>query len=382
MKFGKPLFVLVVALVATLTIGYSSNTRPYHEQLIRIQTEQELGHLDSRIVNEPLEIQALLLDYAGDQALLLKAWIALAKYPAQSREVFRLYGSEPEFKAILQAYGEPVIPVIKYFLVNEVLSIKVMDGARNTIAVAKEAANNTWNRLSGRVPTNSSPVVQKPKTDLGPRERGWYAVNFIRQDGHDFLGQFVVNKDGEAKWLQTARGVGAITSFFSSGVRNLETKYVLSEQITIKDGLFAVLDVLPLVVTLKLLKAGKVAAAGGREISLASRTKVFASRLIPRGPLFQKLGKYGAAAATAYVVVTHPSLINSVLAEVAAVIGVNPLLFQCVVWFLFISVALYPFLWLLKAAARFILFSLSLIEWSRKKRVLTSPPKLPVMVAA
>lgn len=378
MKFGKPLFVVVVALVTALAIGHYSEPMPYHEQLIRIQAEQELGPLGGGIINEPLDIQALLLDYAGDQALLLKAWIALSKYPEQSREVLRLYGVEPEFKAILRAYGEPVIPVIKYFLVTEVTSLKLMAGVAHTIDVTKKTARNAWNRLRGNVSTNPTPYLPETKTELGPTERGWYAINFIKQDGHDFLGQFVVNEAQEAKWIQTARGVNVVSSFFTSGVRNLETKYVLKEEITLKDAAFAVIDVVPLVLTLKLLRAGKVVAAGGKEISFAGRTKVFAARLIPRGALFQRLGRYGAVAATGYVIVTHPSLINSVLAEVAGLMGLDPLLFQSVVWFLVVAVALYPFLWLLKAVAKSILYGLSWIEWSRKKRAPTSRPMPPV----
>lgn len=192
------------------------------------------------------------------------------------------------------------------------------------------------------------------------------------------MGQFVVNEAQEAKWIQTARGVNVVSSFFTSGVRNIETKYVLKEEITVKDAVFAVIDVVPLAVTLKMLRAGKLVAAGGKEISFAGRTKVFASRLIPRGELLQRLGKYGAVAATGYVVVTHPSLVNSVLAEVAGLIGLNPFLFQSAVWFLVVAVALYPFLWLLKTVAKSILFGLSWIEWARKKCARTSRPMLPV----
>jgi hypothetical protein len=364
-----------------LAISYFSKPKPYYEQLIRIQTEQELGHLDSGIINESLDIQTLLLDYSGDQALLLKAWIALKKYPEQSRKVFQLYGTEPEFKEILRNYGEPVIPVIKYFLDNDVLSIKIRNVVTNALDKAKQVAHNAWERLRGKGPTNSNPVAQKQQWNPGPEERGWYAVNFIKNDGYSFLGQFEVDADNTAKWNQTNRVTDGLTSFLTGGVSNLERKYDLHDEITITDVFFAGVDVVPFVASLKLLKAGKLAASSGKELSLVSRTRVFASRLIPKSELFQKLEKYGAVAATAYIVVTHPGLINSVLAEVAALMGLNPLLFQFAVWFLIVAVALYPFLWLLKAAARFILFSLSWIEWSRKKRAQGSPPMPPAMAA-
>ena len=90
--------VLATAIVAALAISLSWRPSSYVEQLIRIQTKQELAHIDIRILNEPVQVQAMLLDYAGDQELLLKAWIALAKYPATSREILLLYGSESEFR--------------------------------------------------------------------------------------------------------------------------------------------------------------------------------------------------------------------------------------------------------------------------------------------
>lgn len=381
-RLRKLIFVTVVALVGALVIGYMAKPLPYQEKLIRIQSVQELGHLGGRVLEEPLDIQALLLAYTGDHTLLMKAWIALEKYPQLSREVFRLYGAEPEFKAILLTYGEAVIPVIQYFLDNEVLSITVADKAKEWTGGAKKAPSDAWDWLAGNESTTTSSGTQNHKKVLGPTERGWYAVNFIQQEGYGFLAQFVIGNDHEAKWIQTTRYVAALTSFFTSGIRNLETRFVLGEEIRAQDGFFAALDVVPMVVAFKLLRAGKVAAASSKEISLASRTKVFASRLVPRSPLFLKLGKYGVVVATAYVVVTHPSLINSVLAEVAALVGVNPLLLQSVVWFLLIAVALYPFLWLLKMAAKSILLFLSWIERVRKMSIPAGSRTPAVMVGA
>ncbi len=291
----------------------------YVEQLIRIQAEQELGHIDSRIPNEPVPVQAVLLDYARDQELLLKAWIALSKYPETAREILLLYGSEPEFKEILRTYGDAVIPVIQYFRDNDVWTVKAMHS-----------------------------------------EGGWAAVHFIRQEGHDFLGQFVVDREKKARWNQTDRIVKALTSFFTSGVRKLETKRDLGENITAADVFWAGLDVALVAVPAKLLISGKAVARSRQELNLATRTRLFAPRLLSRSPTFWKFGAYGAAAATIYIVATHPSLLNSVFAEIAELLGISPWMVQLAGWSVVIALVIYVLSWLLIPVARFALF---LLRW-------------------
>ena len=116
----KILILLTLATLASLAIYHFWAPLPYAERLVRIQAEQDLGRIDERITAEPLEIQAQLLDYSSDQELTLKAWIALSKYDRSAREIFQLYGSEPEFKDILRTYGDAIIPVIQYFRDHEV----------------------------------------------------------------------------------------------------------------------------------------------------------------------------------------------------------------------------------------------------------------------
>src|SRR5450759_3660741 len=109
----KPLFFCAAGIVVALAICVVWKPVSYGEQLIRVQTEQELAHIDKAIMDEPVEVQAVLLDYSGDKEFVLKAWIALSKYPEKTREILSQYGSEPEFRDILKSYGESVIPVIQ-----------------------------------------------------------------------------------------------------------------------------------------------------------------------------------------------------------------------------------------------------------------------------
>ena len=198
------------------------------------------------------------------------------------------------------------------------------------------------------------------------QERGWYAINFIKHEGHDFLGQVSLHPDGKARWNQTDRVVKASTAFFTSGVRNLETKIDLGQELTGADAFWAGLDVALVAVPAKILLSGKAVARSGQELKFATRTRLAAPRLLPRGEFFRKLGAYGAAAATVYVVATNPSLLNSVLAEIANLVGISPWIVQAVGWTVVIAFLLYVLSWLLIPAAKLLLFLLRTILLARR----------------
>jgi hypothetical protein len=308
-----------------LVVSLAWKPAPYVEQLIRIQAKQDLAHIDRAILDEPLPVQALLLDYSRDKELVLKAWIALSKYPANAREILLLYGSESEFQNVLRRYGDSVIPVIQYFRENDVWTVKAMDATGKAFKSVAEAAKELWRRVTGNEEGASKPAALPKPVELGPTERGWYAVNFIRDEGHDFLGQFAVGADKKARWNQVDRIVKASASFFTSGVRNLETRMILAKTSRRPMYFWAGLDVAMVALPAKLLVGGKAVARSGQELNLTTRTRLFAPRLVAKGQIFRKLGTYGAAAATIYIVATHPSLLNSVFAEIAGLIGHKPL---------------------------------------------------------
>ena len=336
---------------------------PYVEQLIRIQAKQDLAHIDRAILDEPLQVQALLLDYSRDKELVLKAWIAISKYQATTREILLLYGSEPEFQEILRKYGDDVVPVIQYFRENDVWTIKAIEATGKAIDSVIEAAKELWRRVLGNAPpANPKPASLPKPVQLGPPERGWYAVNFIKDEGHDFLGQFDMAPGKVTKWNQVNRIVKASTSLFTSGIRNLEKKNDLGEDITTADVFWAGLDVAMVALPAKLLVSGKAIARSGQELNLTTRTRLFAPRLLVKGQFFRKLGTYGAAAATIYIVATHPSLLNSVFAELAGLMGISPWLVQAAGWSVVIALLMYLFSWLLVPMVKFLLFLLKRIE--------------------
>jgi len=362
----KTLLSIALALVAAFAICSKWPPIPYVEQLVRIQAKEDLAHIDDRILDEPVEVQAVLLDYAGESGenrmLTLKAWLALEKYGPTAREILLLYGAEPEFKAVLAKYGEPIIPVIQYFRDNDVRTLAAMQATSGAIDAARDAAQDAWNRMTGKEPVpRAAPVPARPA--LGPTERGWYAIGFIRDEGFDFLAQFTELGDRTVRWNQTDRTVKAVTSLFTSGIRTLETRHDLG-QATAGDVGWATLDVALIAAPLKLLRAGKLAARSGEEMGIAYRTRTFAPRLVARTKLFRGLGTYGVMAATVFVVVTHPSLINSLLGEAASLVGIDPMIAQFAGWFVIIGLLLYPLSWLLRGLGRVALF----LAWLSRPR--------------
>ena len=228
-----------------------------------------------------------------------------------------------------------------------------------------------WDKLRGNTPAPALPPRAAPpaaKVESGPTQRGWYAINSIHSEGHKFLGQFALDAASVAHWNQVDRAGANLSSFLTGGVSNLERKYELDEKIGGSDVFFAAIDVIPFVAAAKLLKAGKVVTATGEELSFVGKTRAFGARLIPKNPTLVKMGKYGVVLGTGYVVLTHPSLLSSAFAEIAQLMGLNPMLVQFVCWFLLISIALYPFFWLLKITANLILLGLSWLNRSMKKR--------------
>lgn len=129
MSLRKPLWFAAAAMLGAAAIVYFAYPASYAEQLVRIQARQAFARVDPRILAEPIDIQGVLLDYAPNKVLLLKAWIALLKYPEATRELLLQYGSTPEFQEVLIDHGEAVIPVIRYFREHDIWSVAALDAA-------------------------------------------------------------------------------------------------------------------------------------------------------------------------------------------------------------------------------------------------------------
>ncbi|GHD42963.1 hypothetical protein SAMN05216429_102122 [Marinobacter persicus] len=344
----KFLFIGALALVIALVATVRSHPMPIEERLVRIQAEDSLGELPG-IENEPLELQAALLDMTDDELLFLKARAAYLRYPDMTRALFPLYGPEEEFQDVLRLYGEHVLPPIHYFLANPIGSIELMNNLADRYQSLKAYFGD------GENPDATESPEAAGNAPLRPVERGWYAIGFIQHEGHDFLGQFVVDDQGEVKWIMTERVLENLNQFFASGIRNLEIRQRTGEEISAGDIGWASLDVLVGASTLKVLRLGRAIGVSSKGAARSTRSAALATRLVNGGRMMLKSARYArwpAVVGVGYLMVTNPGLISDLFAEVAEVLGYPAWAVQVVGWFLLLLPALYIGSWLYRAVAR------------------------------
>jgi hypothetical protein len=324
-------WLVLFALAAAVGLSLSLTTMEPEERLVRVQAAEEYGQ-DSIVAAQPADIQALLLDYRSDRLLALKARAALLVYPSETRQLLRLYGTEPEFRRALAEHGEHLVPPVIYFYRHPVGSVEAL----NRLARAWQATGRMMKDYFGN---NAAGQSQQPQAggELTPEQRGWYAVNFALQEGQDFTGQFVVAPGGDIEWLWTERIMENAVQFLTSGIANLEKRYRTDQPIGAADIGWAAVDAVIIGGSLKLLKAGRAAAVTTRSASLGTRSAAFSARMARVGQMASVLvrnGKWPALVALGYVAIRHPALLNDLFASVAGVLGVPPRMMQVTGWFL------------------------------------------------
>jgi hypothetical protein len=344
---GVLLTCLAVAGAAWLVGGPSAPS--YEDQLIGVAVHQSFGDVASQVAAEPLEVQALLLDYADNEQLVLKARLALLRYPDLAHRILPVYGGETEFQVVLLTYGEAALPPIAYFMDHDLTSLEI----RRALSDRLQRARLLYARLVGS-PVDAAPPATETIPELTAEDRGWYAVHFLLEEGYDFLGQFAVDPDGNADWVQTERVTEGVANLFLGGVRSLEAKWRQGAVIEGSDLGWAALDMVVIASSVKLLKAvraGRVVAPGtaaARSGGFSGRVALFGSRVLARGGrLGLAVARYGAIPAAVYLMFRYPQLINSTLAELGAWLDVDPWLVQFLFWFVALTVIMRLALFLL-----------------------------------
>lgn len=368
----------LIAVLAASTMAFHANHLNYDDLLVRIQAENGLGYLGKEVLKQPPLVQAQLLSYSKNQALAMQAWLALQKYPQQTPRILDWYGQNPEFQNILERFGPDVIPVIDYFVTHTIQSLNALNAITQTATSIAQESKSMLNNLTGSEPTKTLPDDQptKPPSELTPEQRGWAAIHDIRLEGNHFLGQFDIDNAGNAHWNTTDRITQDVGRFLTSGIADVERKQDLNEQITAADIGWAAVDALPVIAGLKLLKLGKVGAETAKEtkaVEAVAKTK--AGKLAAKeGKTADELAKAGwiertgilardlapsflrkaAWLATTYIVITHPELLSSLFVHLGELIGAPAWLSLLLGWTSVFYILLFPFIWLLEKAIRYL----------------------------
>ncbi|WP_293598815.1 hypothetical protein [Polynucleobacter sp. 35-46-11] len=396
----KLLLIGLFALTSSALITYLNKPQSYDDALVAIQSKKMLAPIDPAILDQPTDIQLLMMQYMSESPILAQeSLIALKKYPKFAPDIFEAYGENADFKKALDQYESSIIPVIYYYRTNDMLSLKLKQGIQKGVDAAKKAVVSLWDTMTQK---EAAPEQEtQPLEKLDPHQRGLIAIKVINHDGYDFIGQFLTNKDGEVHWVQTDRITSGITGFLTSGIKNVEVKHDEKENVTASDYFFAATDALVFASALKVLKVAKAAEETGKAtevatqsgkalkeastvaksanevkaVSFIERTRLFGASLIPKSKFLRKLGATGVYIATGYVIVTHPGLLNSIFAEIAKLLGLPAFVGQFLGWFLLIGVLFYPVIWLLGGFLSIINMLARLVFRLNKNLVTNGPGK-------
>lgn len=358
--------VVLMVLAGLLAAGVAGlhEPEPLEERLVRIQAQESLPGITG-VEDLPVELQAALLDLSDDPLVSLKARGAVLRYPDLAAQVFPLYASEPEFRDILGRYGEAVLPPVAHFIDNPVATIETMNTlSRHYDQIREFVGSFQPSRTESATPVE--PEQDEPAPELTPEQRGWYAVNFIEAEGHGFLGQFEVADDGSVHWIQTERITEGVTDFFTSGIRTLETRQRTGEEIRLSDIGWASVDVLVFASAVKVLRAGRAAAATTRGAGLSTRSAALAARVTGAGRMVLRSARYARwplVIGAGYLVIRHPVVISDVLAEIARVAGLPTWLVQWAGWMLILLPVLILLRWLMLPLAALLRALVPVLLW-------------------
>lgn len=355
-----------MAILLAVVVSFRAEPMPVENRLISIEASERLPDFPG-LADEPIELQAAVIDLGDDPLLLLKARAALMVYPDMARSILPLYATEPEFQRILRRHGEHILPPIDYFIRHSVSTVEWMSAA----ADQWQRARSYFDQFLGGSGSRGTDREQPVAGPLTPAERGWYAVNFIDREGVDFLGQFEMDVDGQTQWVQTERITEGVTQFFTGGIRQLESSYRSDGELTASDIGWASVDVLVFASAVKFLRAGRAVAKTTQGARVSTRSAALAARLTGGARLVLKGARYAkwpAVIGVGYLVVTHPGLISDVFAAAADLVGLPPVIGQFVGWTLILVPALYLLSWLLVPLTGVLKGSADLLLWLRGQR--------------
>jgi hypothetical protein len=342
-------FALIGAVLAALILVRTWGSEPIEQRLVGVQIEALMPGYAEALRTEPLEVQAAMLLLALDDPMLAaRAQLALQRHGGLARPVLAAYAADPGFRLVLDEYGEHVVPPIHFFMHNGLPSLAVYKWAGDTA----DAFRRRWGGAE-----DAAPVA------LTAEERGRFAIRFIAKDGHDFLGQFIVGNDGMVSRVQTERLTEGLIGFFTGGVRNLETRVRRGDELRLSDAGWAAVDVALAASALKVLRVGRGAAAQSSAVVAEPAMAAIGTTLLRGSRMGTQVARFGGPVALVYIVVRHPSLLNSAFARAAELLGYPAWVVQGLGWVLVLLPVLLLLQWLLCPLGWMLAGTAALVRW-------------------
>lgn len=348
------LSIVLFALVAGGVLTAVASHEPFEPRMVRLEAQRALPSLAPALAEESPEINALFLSYAGEPALWAAAWLAIRNHGDLAREALRDYGLDPAFQRVLVRFGADAVLPVTYYRDHDIATLRAQHWLGTRYRAASEQLSRWWQddaeKASEANPTTTDDEAT-PAT-LTPARRGQIAIAILEAEGHGFLGQFVIDADGEVQWLQSERVVSDIGDFFTGGLRDLESQWRRGEPVGVADLGWAGVDLLVMTSAIKVLRTGRAVRAGAAVEGQGARA---AGRgVLVGGGRFVNLSraaKVAAVTGTAYVVLRHPSLVSALGANVGRWLGWPVWLGQFLIWTLvllpLLIVARFVYRWLL-----------------------------------
>ena len=348
------LSIVLFALVAGGVLTAVASHEPFEPRMVRLEAQRALPSLAPALAEESPEINALFLSYAGEPALWAAAWLAIRNHGDLAREALLDYGLDPAFQRVLVRFGADAVLPVTYYRDHDIATLRAQHWLGTRYRAASEQLSRWWQddaeKASEANPTTADDEAM-PAT-LTPARRGQIAIAILEAEGHGFLGQFVIDADGEVQWLQSERVVSDIGDFFTGGLRDLESQWRRGEPVGVADLGWAGVDLLVMTSAIKVLRTGRAVRAGAAVEGQGARA---AGRgVLVGGGRFVNLSraaKVAAVTGTAYVVLRHPSLVSALGANVGRWLGWPVWLGQFLIWTLvllpLLIVARFVYRWLL-----------------------------------
>jgi len=285
----RTLLILVWLIVAARVLAFIVPTPSYENFVADVETRrlQEIGQCPlskEELTSTSPEVIVLCANYG------LTAYMDAKRDLPSAERVYGLLGKTAELHKVREIYGSKVIAVIDSYYTEGSKAAQLSNSAGTIIG-------DVWNQLRKDPMNLSMPAVP---AELIPEELAVYALLNIKEHGEIFLTQFELLPDNTVVRKPVESVAQNAYSVLMGGVRNLERKVVLDEELTPYDYGGALLDVAIVFAGAKLLT--KPVAAAGKAQKLATAT----SRAMKALTLGAKVGTIGAVGLATYVAITDP----------------------------------------------------------------------------